>query len=186
LNNIVADGILCSGTLGTFGHNNVSSYGGACSGLLGNNGNISLPPGFTDPANGNYTLTLGSPSIDAGDNAAPSLPGRDLRGVPRIFHGIVDQGAYEFYVPKQPAHLSGTNPLHRRHPVSLGVASISSSTGSSSIPSQPAPSAGAAGTAVSPGGSPARRLQLVTRPSSGGVRKASTASVRRWSTLVFW
>jgi parallel beta-helix repeat protein len=185
-NNVVTDDLTCPAGAPTLVSNNVSHYLNACAAAAGTNGNISLDPQFVDAAAGNYQLQATSPSRDAGTNGAPALPSTDLRGVPRIWHGVVDQGAFEFYVPKQPAHLSGNNLLPRRHPVSLGAASSAASTESAATPNQATPSAGAAGTAVSPGGSPARRLQLVTRSSSRGVRKASTVSTRRWRTLRFW
>jgi len=76
------------------------------SGTLGGTANIGGDPLFVD-ADGadnavgtdddDLRLTSGSPCIDAGDNAA-LLPFviTDLDGSPRIFHGVVDMGAYEF------------------------------------------------------------------------------------------
>lgn len=64
--------------------------------------NISVDPMFVSPTTGNYHLQEGSPCIDAGTNAAPSLPATDFYGNPRIADGnsdgvaIVDMGAYEF------------------------------------------------------------------------------------------
>jgi parallel beta-helix repeat protein len=52
-----------------------------------------LDPIFVDV--GDYHLQAGSPCIDTGDNAAPSLPSTDKDGNPRIANGIVDMGAYE-------------------------------------------------------------------------------------------
>jgi hypothetical protein len=66
-----------------------------------------LPPGsidgghniYTDPlfigAPSNLRLDVGSPAIDAGDDAAPNLPATDLDGNPRIVGDAVDMGAYE-------------------------------------------------------------------------------------------
>ncbi len=68
----------------------------------GANGNVSRDPLFISPSKSNYRLQAGSPSIDMGKNAAPSLPSKDLVGNPRIVNGnggstaIVDMGAYEF------------------------------------------------------------------------------------------
>jgi parallel beta-helix repeat protein len=80
-----------------------SAYGGICTNQTGLNGNISADPRFVDPSNGYYQLDTGSPSIDAGDNSAPNLPGTDFDGNPRISDGdengsvVVDMGAYEYY-----------------------------------------------------------------------------------------
>jgi hypothetical protein len=89
-----------------FRFNNIFSsqgvaYGGLCTDQTGLNGNISADPLFVDPLHGDYHLQAGSPSVDAGDNAAPSLPETDFDGNPRICdrdqngEGIVEMGAYE-------------------------------------------------------------------------------------------
>jgi hypothetical protein len=89
--------------------NNIFSAGGmACDGRCPDitmSGNISLDPLFADPAQGDYHLQQGSPSIDSGDGLAPNLPDEDLDGHPRILDGdgdgaaIVDMGVYEFLLP---------------------------------------------------------------------------------------
>jgi serine protease len=62
-------------------------------------------PGFPEY---DYHLQLGSPCIDAGSNSAPSLPGTDFEGEPRVFDGdddgtaTADMGADEYYVPPPP------------------------------------------------------------------------------------
>jgi uncharacterized repeat protein (TIGR01451 family) len=73
----------------------VSLYGRNCTDQTGINGNISADPLLVDPAVGDYHLRDGSPSIDAGDNAAPGLTLTDLDGSPRIVGGAIDQGVYE-------------------------------------------------------------------------------------------
>jgi hypothetical protein len=81
------------------------AYGGACSNKTGTDGNISADPRFTNPAQGDYHLQQGSPSIDSGYNHAPNLPDTDIDGNPRILDGdgngtaIVDMGVDEFLAP---------------------------------------------------------------------------------------
>ena len=53
--------------------------------------NINANPMFV-PSD-NYHLSSGSPCIDAGSNAAPSLPATDVEGAPRVMDGNVD-GTY--------------------------------------------------------------------------------------------
>lgn len=78
-----------------------TAYGGICGNPTGSNGNLSADPLFADAASGDLRLLEGSPSIDAGDNAAPDLPMLDLDGNSRVLDGdgnmsaVVDQGAYE-------------------------------------------------------------------------------------------
>ncbi len=52
-------------------------------------------PLFAGAWSGNYMLGTRSPSINTGNNNAPSLPATDLLGNVRIQDGIVDMGAYE-------------------------------------------------------------------------------------------
>lgn len=61
--------------------------------------NLDVNPQFVAPASGNYHLQKGSPCLDAGTTAAPSLPAVDLDGNPRIVGGTVDLGCYELSAP---------------------------------------------------------------------------------------
>ena len=91
--------------LGTnFRHNDVynetpSPYAG-CADPTGTQGNISADPLLT-AVGPNYVPDAGSPTIDAGDNGAPSLPTTDLYGNARVTDGdgdgdaVVDMGAVE-------------------------------------------------------------------------------------------
>ncbi len=73
-----------------------SGLEGSCASESGTSGNISLDPMFVKPAKNKYQLQAGSPAINAGNDAAPDLPTKDLSGKPRIVDGTVDMGAYEF------------------------------------------------------------------------------------------
>ena len=52
-------------------------------------------PLFTDPENGNFTLTGNSQAVNRGNNSYISGYETDLAGNIRIFGGVVDLGAYE-------------------------------------------------------------------------------------------
>ena len=75
------------------------------SGAVDDGNNLSADPLFVapiDPAGapttaGNLRLRVGSPAINAGNNAvaSPALPATDRDGNPRIVGGAVDIGAYE-------------------------------------------------------------------------------------------
>lgn len=57
-------------------------------------GNITNAPHFIDMSAHNYRLMLGSPTINAGNNAYV-ISDIDLDGLPRILQATVDMGAYE-------------------------------------------------------------------------------------------
>ena len=61
--------------------------------------NLDADPQFVAPASGDYHLQKGSPCLDAGTTAAPSLPAVDLDGNPRTVGGTVDLGCYELSAP---------------------------------------------------------------------------------------
>lgn len=115
-NNVIVAGpgqaaVVCDDTFGPFTPlffaNDAYSPGGqgltgTCASQAAQNGNISADPMFADASGGNFRLTAGSPAIDAGNNAAPNLPPKDLDGATRIQDGdgdgldVVDMGPYEF------------------------------------------------------------------------------------------
>ncbi len=71
--------------------------------------NIGLDDLFTDPGNGNFTLSGNSPGINAGNNtvfAGLTQNTRDLAGNARVFNytkgGIIDLGAYERLINVMP------------------------------------------------------------------------------------
>jgi PKD domain/Right handed beta helix region len=88
------------------------AYGGTCADQTGQRGNISVDPLFVQPPfadlPGDYHLQSGSSAVDAGNNAAPQLPGTDLDGSSRVFDGNfdgdprVDMGAYELTATNTP------------------------------------------------------------------------------------
>lgn len=59
-------------------------------------GNLSTRPGFSDAANGDFTLTRNSICIDAGDDAVV-WGAKDLSGNDRVMGETVDIGAFERY-----------------------------------------------------------------------------------------
>ncbi|PIU58062.1 MAG: hypothetical protein COS89_02330 [Deltaproteobacteria bacterium CG07_land_8_20_14_0_80_38_7] len=82
---------------------NCFDAGGAWINACGRNGgnNINIPAGtniFINPDANNFRLTLGSPAINAGNNAfMPEDVTTDMDGSERIFGEIIDLGAYEKY-----------------------------------------------------------------------------------------
>jgi hypothetical protein len=66
--------------------------------LTGGTGNITNDPQFVNAAVGDYRLSVGSPCMDRGSDAYVQGT-TDLDGNPRIMHGRVDMGAYEFQGP---------------------------------------------------------------------------------------
>jgi len=70
-----------------------SAWVGICDATT-NPGNLSSDPLFMSPANNDFHLQVASPAVNAGNNAAPSLPATDFDGNPRIV-GTIDLGVYE-------------------------------------------------------------------------------------------
>jgi len=69
-------------------------------------------PLFTNAANGDFTLQLGSPAINTGSNTAyqnatgiDPVNDIDLNGNPRIFGSSIDMGAYERELPCPPSYV---------------------------------------------------------------------------------
>jgi hypothetical protein len=92
-------GAAASGTLNIY-NNDYSYLYQDGSGTVNTGGNLNAAPVFAGGED--YHLTLGSPCIDTGTNAAPALPLKDKDGRPRIIDGdgnhiaVADMGAYEF------------------------------------------------------------------------------------------
>ncbi|MBJ6725342.1 carboxypeptidase regulatory-like domain-containing protein [Geomesophilobacter sediminis] len=93
-----------------------ATFGGTCSGQNGVNGNLSADPLLNGPSFGYFSLTAGSPAIDAGDASVAGVPDFDLAGAPRLIAGTagtaggaarLDIGAYEFDPGEPRAVLSG-------------------------------------------------------------------------------
>ena len=87
-------------------------------------GNISTAPAFVDAANGDYRLLVGSPGIDAGNNASiPAGTTTDRAGAPRLRDDpstvdtgagtapIVDMGAFEYQPPLFQSFCAGDGTL---------------------------------------------------------------------------
>jgi len=94
-------GDICLGSSGTNNGYNNNYDSTKISGTWTNSGNnINADPFFV--GNNDYHLRPSSPCIDAGNNAAPSLPSFDIEGYYRIMDGnydgktVVDMGAYEY------------------------------------------------------------------------------------------
>ena len=88
---------------GTLAANHSLIGDGTNSGIThGANGNIvgtatnPIAPLFVDAVNGDYRLAIGSPAINAGENAFAAGLTLDLAGVPRIQGVAIDIGAYEY------------------------------------------------------------------------------------------
>jgi hypothetical protein len=102
------------GTATTAGDSNLVQTNPVLGGFVGS-GTLSGADPLLGPlaSNGGPTKTMalltGSPALDAGDNSAVTAPlfsgppFIDQRGQPRIFHGQVDLGAYEFQAASAPA-----------------------------------------------------------------------------------
>ncbi len=87
--------------LGTYSGTSVNAFNNAfdpekVDGTFTNEGNnVNVDPLFVNATAGDYRLLATSPLMDAGDNAAPSLPSTDILGNPRVIGTAPDLGAYE-------------------------------------------------------------------------------------------
>ena len=79
-----------------------AAYGGTCIDQTGSNGNVSADPLFLDATAGDYRVSMTSPVVDGGHDAAPALPATDIAGQARVVDGNadgiarVDIGALEY------------------------------------------------------------------------------------------
>ena len=90
--NLADHDIVFEGTTALF-HNDIGSYLGTPADGIGTN--PSVDPGFVDAGVGDYRLGAGSVLIDGGYTGA--YPGaKDFDDQPRVAHGTVDMGAWEF------------------------------------------------------------------------------------------
>lgn len=72
-----------------------ATYTAADSALVGEGNLLVADPLFRDASNGDYRLRAVSPCVDAGDSASAAGE-TDLAGNPRVAHGAVDMGCYEY------------------------------------------------------------------------------------------
>ena len=102
-NNTAATAPDCSGFINTSDHNIIGNTTG-CTVTAGTGDQFNVDPQLSTflPAQGYYPLLLGSPAIEAGDNA--TCMATDQRGVARV--GTCDIGAYEYTTPGSAVSLS--------------------------------------------------------------------------------
>lgn len=88
--------------------------------------NIDADPLFNDPAMHDYSLQQFSPCINTGttDTSGMSLPAFDLSMNPRIIHGIIDMGAYEYDGPLSLQEVAKTEPLLKVSPNPVDHSSV--------------------------------------------------------------
>ncbi|MCH7871234.1 MAG: right-handed parallel beta-helix repeat-containing protein [Planctomycetes bacterium] len=93
---LITNGIVWSNGSGAINGTATVSHSCIEGGATGD-ANVPGDPLFVAAASGNYRLSLGSPCVNAGDNAALSGTGvtLDLDGGARIVHDRVDAGVYE-------------------------------------------------------------------------------------------
>jgi hypothetical protein len=100
-------------------YDDTSSLDHCCTYFLPPNGseNISFQPKFANAGNADWHLQFNSPCIDAGSNIAAAGT-TDLGGNPRVTHGTVDIGAYEFQgtAPPRITHYVTLNSFHPEPP----------------------------------------------------------------------
>jgi parallel beta-helix repeat protein len=73
-----------------------NDFGGALTDMNGISGNISKDPLFTSPDNNDFSLTINSPCVNAGDPNFVAQPGqKDINGDDRVIGSVIDIGADE-------------------------------------------------------------------------------------------
>ena len=82
-------------------------------------------PQFVNVGVRNYRLGAESPYLNVGRNDAPYLPRFDHDGAPRIVHGVVDLGAFEFPGSSATSDVTLSKTTHDFGAVAVGVASRS-------------------------------------------------------------
>ena len=80
---------------------------------------LNADPRFLNPTHGDYRIPFNSPLIDAGNPAGPGFLDTDLAGLPRVVHGRMDIGAYEYQrlpptaaITLHPASVPAGAPVH--------------------------------------------------------------------------
>ncbi len=99
-------------------------------------GNICIDPLFTNPENGDYSLSACSKAINAGMNSSlPPTYTHDYAVNPRIYEGSIDIGAFEYQHTLNHSYIDSTSVLQSATCSGSGQAQVfySASNGSSSV-----------------------------------------------------
>lgn len=82
-------------------------------------GSLSVAPTFVAPISGDFHEQKASPTVAAGDLAAPDLPTADLAGKARTTCGVVDMGAYQWHPSPPIALTTSANPAPGGSPLTF-------------------------------------------------------------------